>query len=381
MTLLVEKCPIRSYATRQALAILWVVLIGFVFSGATAAAGEWDQVLEAAKKEGWLAVAHGGNAGPDVRRLYTEGFMKEFPEIKVNMTVAGGRSIAPRMLMEQRVGKHLWDLYMGGTTTALGFLIPAGLLDDIRPALALPEVMDLKKWFGGQLEFADDAGKYNLVFGGRLVAPFVVNTKLANPAEIRSYWDLLDPKWKGKMVMQDPRSPGNGLAMATHWYFTPALGKKFMSEIFTKQDVKVTRDSRQLLEWVARGDYHIGLAYSSSIYEGLKGQGLPMDVQTADNMKEGSYLTSGVAGVGLVASAPHPNAAKVFINWLLNRKTQTEWSKASGNWSRRLDVPVEHLEAGIVPNPARMDSYQANYLEKWVSKRDEIQKFLRTVIK
>ncbi|HEX9880538.1 MAG TPA: hypothetical protein VGB25_10120, partial [Candidatus Binatia bacterium] len=96
---------------------------------------------------------------------------------------------------------------------------------------------------------------------------------------------------------------------------------------------------------------------------------------------EGSYLTSGVAGVGLVASAPHPNAAKVFINWLLNRKTQTEWSKASGNWSRRLDVPVEHLEAGIVPNPARMDSYQANYLEKWVSKRDEIQKFLRTVIK
>lgn len=361
--------------------LAWALLAGFTLGPTLAASSEWEDVLRGAKKEGWVVIAHGGNAAPAVRRLYSEGFREDFPDIKVDLTVAGGRSIAPRMLMERRVGKYLWDVYIGGTTTALTFLKPAGVLDPLRPALLLPEVKNPGRWFGGQLDFADTSGTHNLTFAGRLIAPFVVNTKLAKANEIRSYWDLLDPKWRGKIVMQDPRSPGNGLAMATHWYFTPAIGKKFMREFFTKQKVKVTRNSRQLLEWVARGDYPLGLAFSSSYYESIKGQGLPLEIQTAANMKEGSYVTSGSAGLGLVNRAPNPNAAKVYINWLLSKKTQTAWSRASGNWSRRVDVPQDHLNPGIIPKKERISSYQMNYKEQWVSKRREIQAFLRTILK
>jgi len=154
-----------------------------------------------------------------------------------------------------------------------------------------------------------------------------------------------------------------------------------MCEFFSKQKVKATRNSRQLLEWVARGDYHIGLAYSSSIYEGLKGRGLPFEIQIADNMKEGCYFTAGVASLGLVNRAPHPNAAKVFINWLLTKKTQTAWSRASGNWSRRLHLTQDHLNPRIIPRQEKLSSYQMNYKEKWVIKRREVQSFMRTLIK
>ena len=374
-------CRLSGIQTGIRLAFLGVGIIMSQLQPGPVVASSWDQVVGAAKKEGWVAVAHGGNAGPAVRRLYSEGFRKQYPDIRVNLTVAGGRSIAPRILMERRVGKHLWDIYLGGTTTALNILMPAGVLESIWPALLLPEVTDKGKWFGGQLDFSDDAGKYNLTFAGRLIAPIVTNSKLVRASGFRSYWDLLDPKWRGRLVMQDPRSPGNGLAMATYWYFTPAIGKKFMHQLFTKQDVKVTRNSRQLLEWVARGDYPVGLAFSSSILEALKKQGLPYEIQTADKMKEGSYLTAGSASVGLVSNAPHANAAKVYINWLLSKDTQAQWSRASGNWSRRVDVPQDHLNPGIIPQVADIDKYQMNYKEKWVSERKEIQDFLRKIVK
>ncbi len=125
----------------------------------------------------------------------------------------------------------------------------------------------------------------------------------------------------------------------------------------------------------------MGLAFSSSIYEALKKQGLPCEIQTADKMKEGSYVISGSASMGLVNRSPHPNAAKVYINWLLSRETQTQWTRASGNWSRRVDLSQDHLNPRIIPRVQNIAKYQMNYKEKWVSKRKEIQDFLRKIVK
>nr|NIO11924.1 hypothetical protein [Deltaproteobacteria bacterium] len=85
---------------------------GFIStSDFNAHASDWDQVVAAAKKEGQVVVAQGGGSGADLRRLMTDRFEKEYPGIRVDITVAGGRSIAPRILMERRVGKYLWDVY------------------------------------------------------------------------------------------------------------------------------------------------------------------------------------------------------------------------------------------------------------------------------
>ena len=358
--------------------LVWV----FVSSGAfIARASEWDKVVAAAKKEGQVVIAQGGGSGTELRRLMTEGFQKEFPEIRVDLTVAGGRSIAPRILMERRVGKYLWDVYTGGTTTVLNFLVPAGVLDPIKPTLILPEVIDPDKWFGGSLDYADDAAMYNLVFGGYVKPPLVYNTTKMKKSDITSYKDLLDSKWRGKIVVTDPRRPGSGMAAATFWYATEGLGKDFIRQLFTKQRVKLSRDYRQQMEWLARGDYTIAIGHHNAIYKEFVNKGLPLAQLTANDVREANYITAAVASIGVVNQAPHPNAAKVYINWLLSKKIQQPWSEITGYWSRRRDVAHDHLDPALIPEEDKISSYQLNYKEEWVAKRREIVKFLRTVIK
>ncbi|HEX9880646.1 MAG TPA: extracellular solute-binding protein, partial [Candidatus Binatia bacterium] len=273
---------------------VWLALALALGAQPFAAAAEWDDVVAAAKKEGTVVVANGGGAGSEERRLYTEEFQKQFPGIKVDMTTAGGRSIAPRMLMERRAGKYIWDVYTGGTTTALEYLVPAGVLDPIKPALILPEVKDPKNWFGGAIDFSDNAATHNLVFGGYVKPPLVYNTKFVKKTDIRSYRDLLDPKWKGKIVITDPRRPGSGLAAATFWYGTDGLGKEYIKEFFSKQDVKVSSDYRQQMEWLSRGDYYIAIGHHNGIFNEFLAQGLPLGQLTASDVKEANYVTAAV---------------------------------------------------------------------------------------
>ncbi len=342
---------------------------------------EWNRTLQAARKEARVAVMHGGGASSAMRRLFKEGFEGKFPRIKVELLVAGGRSIAPRALAERRAGRYGWDVYIGGTTTALRLLMPAGAFDPIGPAFILPEVSDPSKWFGGKIDFADDARTYNLAFGGYVIPPFAFNTNLVKKDDIRSFWDLLDPKWRGKILMFDPRQPGAGLASATFAYVQPSLGKEFLRRLLSEQKITLVRNYRQLLEEVARGNYHLGIGVHQGIYNELSSKGLPLGRFSADNIKEGSYLTTATASIALVNRAPHPNAAKVFINWFLGKDAQLAYSKASGYWSRRVDVSQDHLDPGIVPRPEKYDSYQANYKEKYVRQRGEIVKYLKTIIK
>ena len=236
--------------------LLGLVLISFAALDLGAATSlEWNRVVEAAKKEGKVVVGLGGGGGSDVRTLFTDGFQKQFPEIKVDLTIfGGGARLVSRVLTERRAGKYQWDVYTGGTTTAIENLIPAGVLDPIRPALILPEVVDRSKWFGGQIDFSDDAAIHNLVFGGYVKPPFAYNSKLVKKQEIASYLDLLDPKWRGKITLHNPLESGSGLAAVTFWYGTSGLGKEFIRRLLTQQKVMVVRDYRQQLEWIARGD-------------------------------------------------------------------------------------------------------------------------------
>ena len=71
-------------------------------------------------------------------------------------------------------------------------------------------------------------------------------------------------------------------------------------------------------------------------------KGLPVAIVDPRLLKEGTGLSSSSSGLGLFNRAPHPNAAKVYINWLLSKEGQTEFAVASGYISSRLDVPTDH---------------------------------------
>lgn len=367
----------RGRMNRQKLAFRWpglvVEVLVWLFAASTAIAqadwkAEWDKTLKAARNEGRLAIAHGGGANAAMQRVFKEEVEKEFPGVRVDLIVGGGRNIAPRVLAERGAGKYAWDIYIGGTTTALALLIPGGVLDPIQPAFIDPEVTDPGKWFGGALDFADDAGKFNLALGGNVQPPMAFNTQMVKGDDIRSFWDLLDPKWRGKILMFDPRAPGVGLATATFAYVQPSLGKNFLQRLFAEQNVALTRDYRQLLEEVARGNYPVGMGVHPSIFKELASKGLPLGQIAADKIKEGSYLTTATASLGLVNKAPHPNAAKVFINWYLSREGQIAFRMANNTQEDDTTTSMrEDLPANVVPEAARRRK-DVDYIE--ISRHD-----------
>lgn len=367
----------------ELLAAAWFVLVlpGWVLgqsrAGKPAPQAEWEQVLVAAKKEGKIVVL--GPPGPGPRHALADVFQKKFPEIQIEYSGAPGPKHSPRLLAERKAGQYLADVYVGSSTVSLETLRPAGAIDPITPALILPEVLDPSKWWQGKLDFSDDDEKYNLVFSTNVKPPMAINPRVVKKDQIRSYWDLLDPRWGGKIVIKDPLIAGPGSVGVIFWYLHGGLGKEFIRKFFGEQKVTLTRDDRQLLEWVARGDYPVGVAHSDVLATDLIAKGLPIEPLGSEQFKEGSYITSGFGTVALVNRAPHPNAAKIYTNWLLSKEGQTEWSRAAGYTSRRLDVARDHLDPAVIPKEGV--AYMPTYKEKQVLLGKEVDNFLQTVIR
>jgi len=202
-------------------------------------------------------------------------------------------------------------------------------------------------WLDGHHRYADPEGRYILVYianpGG---SSTYYNTILVNAKEFKSYWDLLSPKWKGKIVSQDPTSTGLG-ATLLFFYYNPELGAEFIRRLFGTMDVTYGRDRRQITDWLAQGKFAICLGCRDA--QRAKAQGLPVDVMDTGEWKEGESLTTGGGSISLIKGAPHPNAATVFINWFLSRKGQIALQKYKDLYgelppnSRRIDISKDDL--------------------------------------
>ncbi len=330
----------RISATALPLLVALVVLGSLKNSEAQATwQKEWQQTVQAAKKEGKVVLHVSESYEPIFRE-----FQKKFPEIKV-ITVSGrGSQIAQRVLAERRAGKYLADLYMSGSGTPYRHFYKRGILDPIKPTLLLPEVVDSSKWWRGKHFYHDDEAKYILAFNGVPQSYFAYNTKIVNPKEIKSYWDFLDPKWKGKIVSLDPTMGGATSGVLTFIYHNPELGEKFLRRFLTEMDLTATRDGRQLVNWLAVGKFSISALAPPDrvgIYDAQK-QGLPVNIFDSRNFKEGIPLSTSSGNMAFFNKAPHPNAARVAINWLLSREGQIIYQKVNlDKNSLRIDIPKD----------------------------------------
>src|SRR5262252_5009303 len=163
---------------------------------------EWQKTIEGAKREGQLSL-YGGQeiTHPDI----LAAFNKEFPFIKV-ITVAGrGGDLMARITAERRADKYLADVMASGPNGPR-MLYLGKALDPIAPAFILPEVTDTSKWYGGKHWHADPENQFIFMFEGTVNSTGLsYNSKLTNAEEIKSYGDLLRPKWKGRLLTLDPR--------------------------------------------------------------------------------------------------------------------------------------------------------------------------------
>ena len=305
---------------------------------------DWEKTLQAAKKEGQLVIY--GSA--DYEKLYAE-FNKKYPEIRITGFFGRGADVAKRLMAERRAEKYLPDLYLNGMTTGYNVLYRAKAVDPLAPMLVLPEVVDPSRWWQGKHQYVDPENKYLFIFNGESRIVVAYNKNLVSSEEIRSYWDLLKPKWKGKVVALDPMSGGSGDALR-FFYHSKLLGREFLRKLLAEMDVTISADSRQMADWMAAGKFAITVFSPISRMELDKGkeQGLPVDWFQPDHLKEGAYITAGSGGVALMNRARHPNAAKVAINWLLSREGQVAYQRIfaegeDGPDSMRIDIPKDKV--------------------------------------
>ena len=128
---------------------------------------EWEKTLQAAKKDKQVVLYASDRYG----ELFQE-FQKKFPEIKVASVLGLGPQTIQRIMAEQRAGKFLGDLYLGGATSGYRVLYKGKALDPIKPALLLPEVVDESKWWGGSHTYIDEERQYLFAFN-QVALPFV----------------------------------------------------------------------------------------------------------------------------------------------------------------------------------------------------------------
>jgi iron(III) transport system substrate-binding protein len=337
---------------------------------------EWAQIVEAAKREGTVVVV--GPQGSETRDALVQGFQRKYPEIKVEHSGSAGAQLPPRLLTEQKSERFTVDLLVQGTTTVINGLMPAKAVIPIPPYLIGPNTRDASIWLNKKFSFADEAGQYNLVMSVYILPPFVFNPTMVSGTELNSWKDLLAPKWKGKLVMRDPRLAGGGLAIATFWYANPKLGKDYIQKLFTTQDVALSRDDRQLLDFVGQGKYLIAIGPSEVLAKEFIAKGLPVRQFNPEAMQEGALTTAGNGAISIPRNPPHPNALKVYIDYLLSKEGQTEWSKAIGFASLRQDVPRDHVAKYLIPKEGVQ--YLESHLERYVNLRNEVVAFLNTVV-
>ena len=306
---------------------------------------EWEKTLAAAKKEGRLVI----HAGPGQEAFFAE-FDKKYPEIKAVYIPGRGGQRIQRVMTERRAGQYLADIVLGGGGPIRHVFHKQGkVLAPIKPILLLPEILDQSKWWSGRQIYLDKEGSHIVAFAGITQSYFQYNPGLVNPKDFKSYWDFLDPKWKGKIVIAQPLIPGTD-GVLRFLYHNPEIGPKFLKRLLGQMDVTATRNTQQYLDWLARGKYPIAALWSadrSRIFE-AKQKGLPVAWFDSRNFKEGAPLSTTSGNIAMFDRAPHPNAARVLINWLLSREGQIAFQKKrQGRDSLRIDIPKDDVREDV----------------------------------
>ena len=246
---------------------------------------EWEKTLKAAEVEGEVTVYV-----VDYPRFTVGQFQKAYPKIKLNLVDGpSGPALASRLMAERKAEKYQADLFITGQGVHVSLLYPAKTLAPMPPAFILPEVKDESKWFKGKHRFVDPETRHSLVFQGHRGLYISVNTQQAKVDEIKSWWDLLNPKWKGKIIGYDPTIPGVARNVLWYLYMNNSLGPEFMSKLYGDMQLTLSRDHRQLVNWLAAGKAAVCVPCDDAELGRAQEQRLPIESVT-HTLKEGTIL-------------------------------------------------------------------------------------------
>jgi iron(III) transport system substrate-binding protein len=278
-----------------------VFAAALVTSAFAQAPADWDKTVAAAKAEGKV-VFYSGLVGSPSTALVARAFEKqygitaEFLDLRIS-------EIRERMRAEQVAGRVIGDVLTTSYNVTTSIEMNEGY---VQPIKDIPNKGKLRARIDNPT--GTQVPAYMLKYG------ILVNSKMVAPAdEPKSWKDLLDAKWTGKILSDDPRALGGGFNAFVAQHDT--FGVDFLKKL-ADQKLVFSREMRESERRTARGEFPVYAPFLFNDYSSMKG--LPV---------KAIVPVEGVAYVQFVASmiknAPHPNAALLFINFLLSDEVQT----------------------------------------------------------
>lgn len=305
---------------------------------------EMQQLIKAAQQEGKLVMYDATFFVGDIRVVVAKAFQERYG-IPMEILVSGGSSATiEKLQVEQRMGVNVADLFIAGSISGPR-MISLGLTKEI--ASQLPVLKKDKAQF--ILDPTFSPGGEAITFAYILIG-VAANNKLVQPGEIKSYKDLMNPKFKGKIIMRDPRlgSGGSPLTLGTFRHLK-VLNDEFLGNLAKQQQVAMWGGGEaEVAQMLARGEYLVDMAAGLGLLYGpLIRDGAPL---MPVYMEEGTAVMPSL----IMASkgAPHPNAARLFINWLLSSEGQSVYHKVDASTPIRKDV-ADFMPEGMRKEPVK----------------------------
>ncbi len=305
----------------KGLLFLWLLVFFVGYEPAVARAEQEERAkIEAAKKEGVLSF-YSVIALPDSVALL-EGFKKKYPFIKTELYKSQSEKLLNKILMEATAKKNAADVFINNDM--ITYITKKKNL--------LAKYLSPESRFYDE-QFNDPEGYWTSCFVVTRVLAY--NTNLVKPKDVpRSYEDLLDPKWKGKL---GAHSEENAWFPAQLKIMGREKGLAFMNKL-AQQNPSIRTGRMLALQLLAAGEYEIVVVANAHLVEALKKTGAPLEW-----VPMGPVVTD-LMPITVAAQAPHPNAARLFVDFVLSQDGQ----KILRHFNR---IPTR---TDVLPNPPRL---------------------------
>jgi iron(III) transport system substrate-binding protein len=302
------------------------------------------EIFNAALKEGVVAW-YGSDTSEDfLKNGGKERFEKRYG-IRIQPLFGRLRALTDRIRTEAAVGKMTADVFDANDQYMME-LYREGVLTQWRPPA--PEL----KRISPEAFVRDPEGYWWPVHVS--AQGIVVNTKMANPEEIKSYWDIADPKFKGKVGIRDPRSSGGGAWHMLSIYNEPGLGIDYIKKLVENTKPFIVQGASEAIrDVVARGQFAIGFSGRGDFFRDL-----PKNVPLAWVVpKEGMSWTP--SSITVLKNGPHPNASKVLLTWFYELPQLQLWTDQSRPVPHPdVKVPIPEMSVSTYPLMKRIPDDQ-----------------------
>ena len=286
----------------------------------------------------------------------------ELFDLDLTISPGGSSEVVSRVLLEREQGIYDADVAMLGPSSTRR-LLAADTFQPMEPLLMLPDVLDRSE--GWQFDFipwdAQDTEQQYVTYAvAQIATNFMTqlwyNTETVSQEDLdnlRSWDDLFDDRWKGRILIGDLSAGSAGGDQAVAWLF---LGQDWLERLLWEMDVQVTgrggTEIREYCDILARGDADIATfaGDAGDCLADARDLSLPVD-EIQYSFQEGTIGTLRSA-MAVVDQAPNPNAAKLWVNWLLSKEGQTVWNELNAEaepqrLALRTDVPQGNVSDAL----------------------------------